>query len=317
MASPSETLILVTGGAGFIGSHLVRRLLTEGYQVRVLDSLVTGKPENLSEVQGDIEWIEGDAADPEVAQKAASGATYVFHEAAIPSVPRSVRDPLVSHRANATGTVTMLTAARDAGVKRFIYAASSSAYGDTPTLPKTETMATDPLSPYAVDKLSGENYCRAFHTVYGMQTVALRYFNVFGPRQDPLSEYSAVIPRFIAAMLKDEEVTVHGDGEQSRDFTFVADVVQANLLALTAPLAGGDMCNIACGQSFTLNQLISFLAEIMQVTPRVRYVEARAGDVKHSLADISRAGKLLGYHPQVSFQEGLLQTVQYLKSKQV
>ena len=317
MASPSETLILVTGGAGFVGSHLVRRLLTEGYQVRVLDSLVTGKPENLSEVQGDIEWIEGDAADPEVAQKAASGATYVFHEAAIPSVPRSVRDPLVSHRANATGTVTMLTAARDAGVKRFIYAASSSAYGDTPTLPKTETMATDPLSPYAVDKLSGENYCRAFHTVYGMQTVALRYFNVFGPRQDPLSEYSAVIPRFIAAMLKDEEVTVHGDGEQSRDFTFVADVVQANLLALTAPLAGGDMCNIACGQSFTLNQLISFLAEIMQVTPRVRYVEARAGDVKHSLADISRAGKLLGYHPQVSFQEGLLQTVQYLKSKQV
>ena len=307
-------LVLVTGGAGFIGSHLVRRLLRDGYRVRVFDNLATGKAANIAEVRDQIEFIEGSISDGETAARAVDGAQYVLHQAAIPSVPRSIADPLSSHLENSTGTLTMLCAARDAGVKRFVYAASSSAYGDTPTLPKVETMRTDPLSPYAVAKLSGENYCRAFHKVYGLETVALRYFNIFGPRQDPKSLYSAVIPKFITAILEDREISIYGDGEHSRDFTFIENTVDANLLAMTTPDIGGQMCNIACGQRFTLNELIERLGNITGKTPRVQYQERRVGDVQHSLADISRAREVLGYEPRVSFQEGLEQTVAYFKS---
>lgn len=304
----------MTGGAGFIGSHLVRQLLSDGYPVRVLDNYASGKRENLSDVQDKIEMIEGDVADFEVAQRAVEGVDCVFHQAAIPSVPRSVSDPLGCHHATATGVVTMLTAAHKAGTRRFVYAASSSAYGDASALVKEETMPTDPLSPYAVAKLSGENYCRAFHHVYGMETIALRYFNVFGPRQDPLSEYSAVVPRFISALLDEKEVTIYGDGEQSRDFTFIDNVVQANMKAMTASQVGGEVCNVACGESFTLNQLVALLGEIMHVSPRVRYAPARAGDVRHSLADISKAQHLLSYKPEVDFREGVQRTVEYFKS---
>ncbi len=307
-------MVLVTGGAGFIGSHLVRRLLRDGYRVRVLDNLATGKAANLAPVREQIEFIEGSITDDETAVRAVEGAQYVLHQAAIPSVPRSIADPLASHLENSTGTLTLLCAARDASVKRFVYAASSSAYGDTPTLPKVETMRTDPLSPYAVAKLSGENYCRTFHQVYGLETVALRYFNIFGPRQDPKSLYSAVIPKFITAILEDREIAIYGDGEHSRDFTFVDNVVAANLLAMTTPDIGGQMCNIACGQRFSLNELIERLGAITGKTPRVEYQARRAGDVQHSLADISRARELLGYEPRVSFDEGLQQTVAYFKS---
>jgi UDP-glucose 4-epimerase len=244
------------------------------------------------------------------------GVTCVFHQGAIPSVPRSVSDPLGSNHDNVTGTLTMLVAARDAGVERFVYAASSSAYGNAPASPKVETMPTDPISPYAVAKIAGEGYCRAFYHAFNLETVALRYFNVFGPRQDPLSPYAAVIPRFITALLEDREITIFGDGEQSRDFIYVDNVVEANFKAMTALGAGGEICNVACGESFTLNQLVVALGEIMQVTPHVRYTEAQAGDVKHSLADISKARRLLGYEPQVSFREGLSRTVAYFQSRQ-
>lgn len=307
-------LVLVTGGAGFIGSHLVRRLLHDGYRVRVLDNLATGKAANLAEVCEQIEFIEGSITDATAAARAVNGASYVLHQAAIPSVPRSIADPLASHAENSTGTLSMLCAARDAGVKRFVYAASSSAYGDTPTLPKVETMRTDPLSPYAVAKLSGENYCRAFNQVYGLETVALRYFNIFGPRQDPKSLYSAVIPKFITAILEDREISIYGDGEHSRDFTFIDNTVDANLLAMTTPNVGGEMCNIACGQRFSLNDLVERLGAITGKKPRVEYQDRKSGDVQHSLADISRARELLGYEPRVSFEEGLQQTVAYFKS---
>ncbi len=310
----SNELVLVTGGAGFIGSHLVRRLLRDGYRVRVLDNLATGKATNLAEVQSQIEFLEGSVTDAETAARAVEGASYVLHQAAIPSVPRSIADPLASHAENSTGTLSILCAARDAGVKRFVYAASSSAYGDTPVLPKEETMRTDPLSPYAVAKLSGENYCRAFNRVYGLETVALRYFNIFGPRQDPKSLYSAVIPKFITAILEDREISIYGDGEHSRDFTFIDNTVDANLLAMTTPGVGGVMCNIACGERFSLNELVNRLGAIIGKTPRVTYAERRTGDVQHSLADISRARELLGYQPRISFDEGLQQTVAYFKN---
>lgn len=306
--------VLVTGGAGFIGSHLVRRLLSDGYQVRVLDNYATGKRANLEEVGDAIELIEGSVADAATANRAVQGVTTVFHQAAIPSVPRSISDPLQSNHDNVTGTLTLLVAARDGGVTRFVYAASSSAYGDTPTLPKVETMRSDPLSPYAVAKLAGEGYCRAFHRVYGLETVALRYFNIFGPRQDPLSLYAAVVPRFITALLEDREITIFGDGEHSRDFTYVANAVEANMRAMTAPDVGGEVCNIACGVRFTLNQLVATLSEIIGVAPRVRYASRKAGDVQHSLADIRRAHSLLGYVPQVPFYEGLVETVAYFRA---
>ena len=313
VAETDKSLVLVTGGAGFIGSHLVRRLLRDGYRVRVLDNLATGKSDNLAEVCDQIEWIEGSITDAATANRAVSGASYVLHQAAIPSVPRSIADPLASHGENSTGTLIMLCAARDAGVRRFVYAASSSAYGDTPTMPKAESMRTDPLSPYAVAKLSGENYCRAFHRVYGLETVALRYFNIFGPRQDPKSLYSAVIPKFITAILEDREISIYGDGEHSRDFTYVDNAVDANLLAMTTPDVGGEMCNVACGERFSLNQLVERLGAIIGTMPVVNYEARRAGDVQHSLADISRARQILGYDPQVPFEEGLKRTVEFFR----
>jgi len=305
--------VLVTGGAGFIGSHLVDRLLKDGFEVRVLDDFFSGKRANIAHVLDRIELIEGSVADVDVAARAVEGVDYVLHQAAIPSVPRSVREPLKSNHANVDGTLAMLDAARNAGVRRFIYAASSSAYGDTPTLPKVETMASDPRSPYAVAKLAGEGYCRAFTRVYGLETVALRYFNVFGPRQDPESEYAAVIPKFILALMEDRPITLHGDGEQSRDFTFIDNNLEGNRLAMTAPEASGEVMNLACGERFTLNELVAMLAEIMGKTPRVTYIESRTGDVKHSLADISKAKRLLGYEPRVSFREGLERTVEYFR----
>ena len=312
--TPESARVLVTGGAGFIGSHLVRRLLRDGYQVRVLDNFATGKAANLDEVREQIEVVEGSINDPETAKRALDGVSFVLHQAAVPSVPRSIADPISSHAENSTGTLTMLCAARDAGVQRFVYAASSSAYGDTPTLPKVETMRTDPLSPYAVAKLAGENYCRAFNRVYGLETVALRYFNIFGPRQDPLSLYAAVIPRFITALLEDREITIFGDGEHSRDFTYVDNAVEANVRAMLSPNVGGQMCNVACGERFTLNQVVERLAAITGATPRVVYQDRRAGDVQHSLADISRAREILGYEPQISFDEGLERTVAFFRA---
>lgn len=312
--SAGDRTILVTGGAGFIGCNIARQLLADGYRVRVLDNFATGKRANLEEIADRIEIVDGSITSQDDARGAVEGVDCVLHQAAIPSVPRSVSDPLGSNEANVTGTLTMLVAARDAKVRRFVYAASSSAYGDTPTLPKIETMPSSPLSPYAVAKLAGENYCRAFHRVYGLETVALRYFNIFGPRQDPLSQYAAVIPKFIIALKAGNEITIHGDGEQSRDFTYIDNAVQANIKAMTAPDAPGEVCNVACGERFTLNQMVETLAEIMQVTPKVKYIESRQGDVKHSLADISKARKLLGYEPSVSFREGLARTVAYFIS---
>jgi UDP-glucose 4-epimerase len=307
-------LALVTGGGGFIGSHIVRRLLHDGWRVRVLDDFSTGRRQNLDEVRDHIELIEGSITSLDTACAAAKGAACVFHQAAIPSVPRSVRDPLGSHHANITGTLTMLEAARQENVPRFVYAASSSAYGDTPTLPKVESMPTRPLSPYAVAKLAGEEYCRAFHRVYGMETVALRYFNVFGPRQDPHSEYSAVIPRFITALQNENELTIYGDGEQSRDFTYIDNVVEANMKAMTAPGVGGEVFNVACGERFTLNHLAHTLGEIVGVTPRIVYVERRTGDVQHSLADITKAQERLHYSPHVAFRDGLERTAHFFRS---
>jgi len=288
--------------------------LHDGYSVRVLDNFHTGKRPNLDEVLSDIDLHEGSIAAESDAKRAVEGVDYVLHQAAIPSVPRSVRDPLGSNQANVTGTLTMLNASREAGVKRFVYAASSSAYGNTPTLPKVETMPSDPLSPYAVAKLAGENYCRAFTRVYGLETVCLRYFNVFGPRQDPKSEYAAVIPKFILAMREGRPITIQGDGEQSRDFTYIDNTVEGNLRAMKAPDAAGEVCNLACGERFTLNEMVTLLGEIMGVEPKIEYLEGRTGDVKHSLADIDKARRLLGYEPKVSFRDGLAQTVKYFQS---
>lgn len=307
-------LVLVTGGAGFIGSHLVRHLLQNGFAVRVLDDFSTGKKENLEDVASQIDIVDGSMTEAATTARAVEGVDCILHQAAIPSVPRSIRDPLRTNEAIVTGTLTILQAAREAGVRRLVYAASSSAYGDTPTMPKVESMATNPLSPYAVAKLAGEQYCRAFYRVYGQETVCLRYFNIFGPRQDPKSEYAAVIPRFITAMLQDQPVTIYGDGEQSRDFTYIDNAVQANLKAMTAPKAPGETCNVACGERFTLNQVAALLGEIIGVTPRIDYLEGRQGDVKHSLADIDKARQLLGYDPQVSFRQGLERTVEYFKA---
>jgi len=304
---------LVTGGAGFIGSHLVEALLAAGHQVRVLDDFSTGKRQNLAGTAARLEVIEGDIRDPAAVAKAVQGVEYVLHQAALPSVPRSVKDPATSHAVNATGTLNLLLAAREAGVRRVVYAASSSAYGDSPALPKREDMATQPKSPYAVSKLMGEHYCSAFGECYGLETVCLRYFNVFGPRQDLTSQYAAVIPLFITALLEGDEVPVHGDGGQTRDFTYVANVVEANLLAATAPGAAGALCNIACGERTSLMELIALLAELTGCTPRIRHDPPRAGDVRDSLADITAARTRLGYTARVSLREGLKETVAWFK----
>jgi nucleoside-diphosphate-sugar epimerase len=307
---------LVTGGAGFIGSHLAEELRRRGDRVRVVDSFITGKPRNLAHLSN-VELIEGDLADLAIAHAAVAGIDYVLHQAAIPSVPRSVDDPITSNRANIDATLNVLVAARDAGVKRVVYAGSSSAYGDTPTLPKHEDMPTKPLSPYALQKLVGEQYMSMFTALYGLETVTIRYFNVFGPRQDPSSPYSGVISVFTRALLENRAPTIYGDGEQTRDFTYVANVVDGVLRACGAPVSG-LVVNVATGSRISLNKLFRALRELIgpTVNPTVNpcYGPARAGDVRDSQADISRARQLLGYEPIVSFEEGLRRTVEWYRS---
>ena len=311
-----QKLYLVTGGAGFIGSHIAEALVNRGDRVRVLDNLMTGKRENLSHLIGKIEFIEADIRDYTAIRQAAEGVSVIFHEAAIPSVPRSVADPQLSHDVNVNGTFNVLMAARDAGVRRLVFAASSSAYGDTEVLPKIETMMPNPLSPYAAAKLVGELYCQTFTRVYGLETVALRYFNVFGPRQDPTSPYSGVISKFVTALLENQTPIIFGDGEQSRDFTYVANVVDANLRAAEAPEAVGKVMNLGIGERITLNQLLDELQKIIGTNLKPNYAETRAGDVRHSLADISRAENLLGYRPLVGLAEGLKYTVDWYRENQ-
>ncbi len=303
--------ILVTGGAGFIGSHLAEKLVGLGHEVIVLDDLSTGREENIVHLRDSITFIKGSITDRALLSRVMEGVQVVFHQAALGSVPRSVEDPVTTHEVNITGTFNVLLAARDAGVKRVVYAASSSAYGDTPTLPKVETMLPNPLSPYAVSKLVGEYYCQVFTRVYGLETVSLRYFNVFGPRQSPHSQYAAVIPKFITAALKDEPLSVFGDGEQSRDFTYIDNVVQANLLAMESPHAVGKVYNVACGGRYTLNELIRQLEAIFGRQLEVQYLPPRAGDVKHSEASITEAQRDLGYRVLVSFEEGLKKTAEW------
>jgi UDP-glucose 4-epimerase len=309
-------IVLVTGGAGFIGSHLAEALVARGDRVRVLDNLCTGQRSNLASVEKKIEFIEGDVADPAQAAKAVAGVDCVFHEAALASVPRSVEHPLDTHEACVTGTLVMLDAARKAGVRRFVYAASSSAYGDQPSSPKRETDLPAPISPYGAAKYAGESYCQAFAATYGMQTVALRYFNVFGPRQDPNSQYSAVIPRFITAMLAGQRPTIYGDGLQSRDFSYIQNVVHGNLLAAEAPAGqvSGRVFNVANGRSTNLLDLLKLLNKYLGTSIEPVHEPARAGDVRESLADITQARKHLGYEPPVDFDEGLRRSIEYYKS---
>lgn len=307
-APATEASALVTGGGGFIGSHLVKRLLRDGQTVRVLDNFATGHRANLEGVLEEIELVEGDLQSYERVHNAVRGCDLVFHLGALPSVPRSVQDPLTSNATNVVGTLNVLLASRDEGVRRVVYASSSSVYGAGPELPKHEDMQPLPIAPYAVSKLAGEGYCRAFHRVYGLQTVALRYFNVFGPGQDPQSQYAAVIPNFITAALEGRPPIVHGDGEQSRDFTFVDNAVEANLLAARAEGAAGQAFNIACGERTSLNEIVAQLAALTGGEIEPVNTDPRPGDVRHSLADISKARAILGYDPIVTFQEGLRRT---------
>jgi nucleoside-diphosphate-sugar epimerase len=312
---PLTGIALVTGGAGFIGSHIAAALMADGARVRVLDDLSTGHRENIEEIGGDLDFIEGSIADEQLLNKVLEDVELIFHEAAIPSVPRSVEAPRQTHIASVDGTFSLLLAARDKKVRRVVYAASSSAYGDQPTLPKSEQMLPDPLSPYAVAKLVGEYYCQVFTRVYELETVSLRYFNVFGPRQDPGSQYSGVVSRFISTLLSDEQPVIYGDGEQSRDFTYIDNVVFANLKAASAKEASGKVINVANGQRITLNEL---LAELKDLTGKqdvtAEYREPRVGDVRHSLADITLARKFLGYESKVELREGLQRTIDWWKS---
>jgi nucleoside-diphosphate-sugar epimerase len=303
---------LVTGGAGFIGSHLSEELVRRGHTVRVADSLITGKRSNLDHVPG-VQFLEGDLADAGFAKKAVDGIEYVLHQAAIPSVPRSVKDPITSNRANVDATVNVLVAARDAGVKRLVFAGSSSAYGNTPTLPKHEEMLPNPLSPYALQKVVGEQYLQMFTRLYGLETVSIRYFNVFGPRQDPTSPYSGVISVFATALIENRSPTIYGDGEQTRDFTYVANVVDGVLRACEAEGASGEVINVATGGRISLNQLFTTMRDLVGGTVEPTYVDVRAGDVRDSQADIAKAKRILGYSPRVSFEEGLRQTVEWYR----
>jgi UDP-glucose 4-epimerase len=307
---------LITGVAGFIGSSLARAVLAQGDQVRGFDNLSTGKRENIDEIAGKIDFHEADLLDLNAIRQACrEGVDYVLHQAAIPSVPRSVKDPLESNRANIDATVNLLVAARDAKVKRIVYAASSSAYGDTPTLPKREDMPPNPISPYAVAKLAGEYYMTSFWRCYGLETVSLRYFNIFGPRQDPTSPYSGVLAKFITQMLRGEQPTIFGDGQQSRDFTYVENVVNANLLACKAPAEkiAGKVFNIATGSRIDLNETFHLLKKLTGYSGEVKHAPERAGDVKHSLADLSLAKNLLAYQPTVNFEEGLRRTIDWYR----
>src|ERR1700687_38133 len=309
---------LITGIGGFIGSSLARALLSRGEKVRGVDNFSTGNRQNVAEIKDRIDLREADITDLDAMHQACAGVDYVLHQAAIPSVPKSVLDPLGNNRANVDGTVNVLVAARDAKVKRVVYAASSSAYGDTPTLPKHEGMKPDPISPYAVAKLASEHYLISFYRCYQLETVALRYFNIFGPRQDPSSPYSGVLAKFITLMLRGEQPAIFGDGEQSRDFTYIDNAVSANLLACSAPApeAAGRVFNVATGERYDLNQTFQLLKKIIGYKGEVKHAADRAGDVKHSLADLSRTEKALGYKPKVNFEEGLRRTVDWYRGQQ-
>lgn len=307
--------VLVTGGAGFIGSNLADELIRQGARVTIIDNFATGFRENLEEISGDFEFIEGDITDLATVAKAVEGVEVVFHEAALPSVPRSVEDPAETHRVCVDGTFNLLLKSKEAGVRRFIYAASSSAYGDQETLPKVETMRADPLSPYAAAKLTGELYCRSFQNVYGLETISLRYFNVFGPRQNPASMYSGVISRFIDALMTGQTPVIFGDGEQSRDFTFIDNVVDVNIKAAQATAGFGETMNAANGERITLNELLDVLKKITaREDVTARYEPARNGDVKHSQADNTRATDALGYEKLVGLEEGLKKTIDWWKA---
>ena len=304
---------LVTGGAGFIGSHLSEELVRRGHTVRVADSLITGKRSNLDHISG-VEFREGDLADLEFAHVVVKGCDYVLHQAAIPSVPRSVKDPVASNRANVDATLNVLVAARDAGVRRLVFAGSSSAYGNTPTLPKTEDMPPNPLSPYALQKVVGEQYLQMFTRLYGLETVSIRYFNVFGPRQDPTSPYSGVISVFATALLENRSPTIYGDGGQTRDFTYVANVVDGVLRACEAPNASGEVINVATGGRISLNGLFAEMKKIVGASVEPTYADARQGDVRDSQAAIGKAKEILGYEPIVSFEEGLKRTIEWYRT---
>jgi nucleoside-diphosphate-sugar epimerase len=304
---------LVTGGAGFIGSHLAEELVSRGHAVRVVDSLITGRRSNLDHVPG-VEFREGDLAEMDVAVRAVDGCDYVLHQAAIPSVPRSVKDPVTSNRANVDATLNVLVAARDAGIRRLVFAGSSSAYGNTPTLPKHEEMPANPLSPYALQKVVSEQYLQMFTRLYGLETVSIRYFNVFGPRQDPSSPYSGVISVFATALLENRPPTIYGDGEQTRDFTYVANVVDGVLRACEATGASGQVINVATGGRISLNQLFAVMRDIVGANVEPEYAESRAGDVRDSQADIQKAKDILGYQPTVSFEDGLRRTIEWYRA---
>ena len=311
------SVYLITGIAGFIGSSIARELLSRGEQVRGIDNFSTGKHDNLAEIVGSIDFREADITDLDRMHEACAGVDFVLHQAAIPSVPKSVLDPLGSNRANVDGTATVLVAARDAKVKRVVYAASSSAYGDTPTLPKHEVMTPNPISPYAVAKLASEYYMTSFFRCYGLETVSLRYFNIFGPRQDPSSPYSGVLAKFITQMLRGEQPTMNGDGEQSRDFTYIDNAVEANLLASKAPAANvaGQVFNVATGRRVTLNETFKALQSLTSYSGPAKHGPERSGDIKHSLADIRKAEAGLGYRPKVGFEEGLRRTVEWYRNQ--
>ena len=309
------TRALVTGGAGFIGSNLANELIRQGAKVRIIDNFVSGNRHNLEEIAGDFDFIEGDLNDDSAIKQAVADVDVIFHEAALPSVPRSVDNPRETHQACVNGTFNLLVNAKESGVRRVIYAASSSAYGDQPTLPKVETMSPDPLSPYAAAKLMGEYYCRVFNRVYGMETLSLRYFNVFGPRQDPSSTYSGVISRFIDALMKDTTPVIYGDGEQTRDFTYIANVVDANIRAAQTSSGIGNVMNVANGEKVSLNQLLETLKKITGKSEvNADYLPARNGDVKHSQADNARAVEWLGYSKLTDLEEGLKKTIDWWKS---
>ncbi len=306
---------LVTGGAGFIGSHLVEYLVDQGQEVRVLDNFLTGKRENISAFLDRIELIEGDIRDFDTCQKALNGTDFVLHQAALPSVPRSIEDPLLTNEINVRGTLNLLIASQKEKAKKFVFASSSSVYGDDPHLPKKEDMVGTPLSPYAVSKLVGEKYCQVFSRIYGLETVCLRYFNIFGPRQDPHSQYAAVVPLFITKMLKGDRPTIFGDGEQSRDFTYVANVVEANISAIEAPEISGEIINVACGYKTTVIELFESIRQILQIDIDSIHDAPRPGDIRHSFADITKAKEVLKYEPTISLSKGLQEAIRWYQRR--